>query len=160
MIKRWLAAAALAGAALFATSAQSGNLQLGLLDCEIGGGTGLVVASNKPVTCTFRPSDESFARESYSGVLSKFGVDLGVTNQGTLTWAVLAAGWDTYDPGALAGAYVGAGAEATVVTGGGANLLVGGSGRAFVLQPLSVQAQTGLNVSLGVAALELYHSLK
>lgn len=159
MMKRLLAAA-VASAALFAAPAEARYLQLGLLDCEIGGGTGLVVASSKPVTCTFRPSDGSFAREAYSGVLSKFGVDLGVTDQGTLTWAVLAASWDPYDSGALAGTYVGAGAEAAVVTGGGANVLVGGTGRAFVLQPLSVQAQTGLNVSLGVAALELYHSLK
>lgn len=160
MIKQGLAAAALLSAAVFATSAQSGNLQLGVLDCEISGGAGLVVVSNKPVTCSFRPSDGAYQRETYTGIISKFGVDLGVTQQGTLTWAVLAGSWEPYGPGALAGTYLGVGAEATVVTGGGANLLVGGSGRSFVLQPLSVQAQTGLNVALGVAALELYSSLK
>jgi hypothetical protein len=39
--------------------------------------------------------------------------------------------------------------------GVGANLLVGGSGRAFSLQPISVQGQTGLNVAGGVITVTL-----
>ena len=48
-----------------------------------------------------------------------------------------------YDDGQLAGDYLGVNAEASIVTGGGANLLVGGFEASFTLQPLSVQAQTG-----------------
>ena len=48
-------------------------------------------------------------------------------------------------PRSLAGTYGGIGAEATVGYGIGANALIGGSRRGFILQPLSVQAQTGLN---------------
>jgi hypothetical protein len=58
-------------------------------------------------------------------------------------------------PGALVGNYGGVSGEATVGIGVGANALVGGSSRSFVLQPLSIQAQEGLNVAAGVAALRL-----
>jgi hypothetical protein len=37
----------------------------------------------------------------------------------------------------------------------GANLLVGGSSQTFTLQPLSVQAQTGVNIALGVTDFQL-----
>ena len=57
--------------------------------------------------------------------------------------------------GALQGRYAGASAEATVAVGLGANVLVGGGNKSIALQPLSVQAQTGLNVAAGVAALRL-----
>ena len=46
-------------------------------------------------------------------------------------------------------------AEATVGVGAGANLLVGGSEKTFTLQPLSVQAQSGLNVAAGVTSFQL-----
>ena len=72
---------------------------------------------------------------------------------------MLAVGND-YEGGQLAGDYLGATAEASVVTGGGANLLVGGFQRSFSLQPLSVQAQTGVNLALAVTSMKLFHSLK
>ena len=46
--------------------------------------------------------------------------------------------------------------EATVGVGLGANWLVGGSRKAFALQPWSVQGQAGLNLSLAFASLTLY----
>ncbi|MGH6841056.1 MAG: DUF992 domain-containing protein, partial [Methylocella sp.] len=46
-------------------------------------------------------------------------------------------------------------ASATIGAGVGANALVGGSGRTFTLQPLSIQAQTGLALAAGVAELTL-----
>ena len=58
-------------------------------------------------------------------------------------------------PGALAGDYVGASAEASAGVGVGANLLVGGSDESFTLQPVSVQTQTGVNLALGVTSFEL-----
>ena len=65
-----------------------------------------------------------------------------------------------YDDGQLAGNYFGVNAEASVVTGGGANLMVGGFRRSFTLQPLSVQAQTGVNLAVAVSAMELIYSVK
>ena len=47
------------------------------------------------------------------------------------------------------------GAQATAGAGLGANALVGGTGRAFSLQPLSVSGQTGLNIAGGVTTVTL-----
>jgi hypothetical protein len=55
----------------------------------------------------------------------------------------------------LSGTYGGVGAEATLGLGVGANALVGGSSGGIILQPLSVQAQQGLNVAAGVESLQL-----
>lgn len=145
-------------ATLFAAPASAAALELGVLDCTIDGGTGYVIASNKGVACTFRPANGR-ATEAYTGVISKLGVDLGQTNQGTLQWAVLAA-TRSAEGDQLAGKYVGVNAEASVVTGGGANLLVGGFQDAISLQPLSVQAQTGLNLAVAVTSMELVRSFK
>jgi hypothetical protein len=88
-------------------------------------------------------------------VVRKFGLDLGTTGTQVMQWAVFAPTSDPFGPGALACDYVGATAEATVGVGAGANVLVGGSNQTFTLQPLSVQAQTGLNVALGVTEFQL-----
>ena len=141
-----------------AAPASAGKVERGVLDCVIDGGQSYIVASNKGVTCTYRPYN-SRKSELYTGVISKLGVDLGMTHQGQLSWAVLAAS-SSYDSGALAGKYFGVNAEASVVTGGGLNVLVGGFDNSYALQPLSVQAQTGLNVAAAVTSLELQHSLK
>jgi hypothetical protein len=151
-----IAAAVMATA--FAAPARSGDVKLGVLTCDIDGGTGMIIASHKGLSCTFKPS-KGGSKERYTGIISKIGVDLGVTHQGALVWAVLAASRD-YEAGRLAGDYLGATAEASIVTGGGANLLVGGFQRSFSLQPLSVQAQTGVNLALAVTSMKLYHSLK
>ncbi len=159
-MKKFLAALALLSSVAATAPARAGALELGILDCEVDGGTGYVIGSTKGVACRFRPYDKAYGPETYTGVISKLGLDLGVTHQGTLSWAVLAADFDNYREGALAGNYFGTNAEASVVTGGGLNLLVGGFHRNFTLQPLSVQTQTGLNVALAVQRLELYHPLK
>ena len=68
---------------------------------------------------------------------------------------MLAPSNNIYAPGALAGDYVGASADASVAVGGGANLLVGRTAQTFTLQPLSVQAQTGLNIAVGITEFQL-----
>ena len=45
-----------------------------------------------------------------------------------------------------------------VVVGANANALVGGSNNSFALQPLSFEGQTGLNVAVGIAGLELHYA--
>jgi hypothetical protein len=57
-------------------------------------------------------------------------------------------------PAPLTGKFVGVSANASVGVGANA-LLVGGNGNSIILQPLSVQAQTSLNVAAGVAGLRL-----
>jgi hypothetical protein len=158
MIKKFATVLAASLATAFLAAPASADVKLGLLTCEIDGGTALVIASHKGVSCTFK-SSRGGGRQYYTGMISKIGVDLGVTHQGSLQWAVLAAS-SKYKDGALAGDYIGATAEASLVTGGGANLLVGGFQNSFTLQPLSVQAQTGVNVALTVTSMKLIHSLK
>jgi hypothetical protein len=157
-MKKMLLAAAVSIPAALSVGPAASAVQLGILSCEIEGGTGYVVVSNKTLSCTFKPS-QGGPRENYSGLISKVGIDVGVTNQGALEWAVLAVGRN-YDTGQLAGSYYGVNAEATLVTGGGANLLVGGFRKSFTLQPLSVQAQTGINLAVAVTAMELVQTLK
>mgnify|MGYP000873806893 CR=1 FL=1 len=154
---RTLLAAALAAfvASAVPASAQQAGVELGMLDCAIDGGTGFIIGSKKDIHCTFKPTNETFAPESYFGVVSKWGLDIGSTDQAVMRWLVLGPSANIYAPGALAGNYVGASAEVTAAVGAGANLLVGGSGNTITLQPLSVQTQTGLNLAVGVTSFEL-----
>jgi hypothetical protein len=135
--------------------AQDGGVELGVLDCAIGGGAGFIFGSSKDLSCTFTPANTTFAPEAYFGVVNKYGLDIGTTEKTEMRWVVLSPLENIYAPGALAGDYVGASAEVTAAVGAGANLLVGGSRRAFTLQPLSVQTQTGINLAIGVSQFQL-----
>ena len=150
-----LAAAALLAAWAAPAAAQQAGVELGTLDCAIGGGTGFIFGSKKDLHCTFTSLNQTFAPEAYFGVINKLGLDIGFTGNTAMRWLVLASSGNKYAPGALAGDYVGASAEVTAAVGAGANLLVGGSGRTFTLRPLSVQTQTGLNLALGVSQFQL-----
>lgn len=149
------AASAAMLAAIPAANSQTKGMELGVLDCKVEGGAGFIVGSTKDVLCTYRPADKNLAPENYHGTISKIGLDVGVTGETLITWAVLAPNADLYAPGALAGDYLGASAEASAAIGAGANVLVGGSNRTFSLQPLSVQAQTGVNLAVGVTEFKL-----
>src|SRR4029077_2821629 len=102
--------------------------------------------------CSFTPAITG-PIEFYAGTLTKVGVDLGITTGGVMVWTVYAP--PSRFAGALAGSYGGATAEASVIAGVGANVLIGGSNRTVELQPVSLQGQTGLNVAAGVAGIEL-----
>jgi uncharacterized protein DUF992 len=125
--------------------------KVGTLTCDVSGGVGMIVTSQKATTCTFAPAKG--AKEVYTGSITKFGLDVGATSGGRMVWAVFAP--TSRKAGALAGTYTGATAEATVGAGLGANVLVGGSDRTISLQPVSVQGQTGLNLAAGVSGLQL-----
>jgi hypothetical protein len=152
-IRKCLTASAVATvmlAAAGAASAQSG-VKIGTLSCNVAPGIGFIIGSSKAMECQFSGSQ---GIELYSGVINKFGLDIGVTGNQVLNWVVFAPG--SIEPGALEGTYVGATAEATAAIGAGANVLVGGFNRSFTLQPVSLSTQTGLNVAAGVAELVLH----
>jgi hypothetical protein len=147
------AAAILLGAGMTAPAGAKSSAVIGLLECNVSGGVGLIVYSSKELSCTFRPNSGGKA-EHYRGRIEKFGVDVGATAGGYFGWAV----WSQTSGkkrGALVGNYGGLTAEATVIGGVGANALVGGNSDTVTLQPISVQAQAGLNLAAGVAALTL-----
>ncbi len=145
--------ASVATLGLMAGTAQAGGgVKIGVLSCGIEGGIGLIIASSKSLECIYRPASGKKA-EYYSGRISKLGIDLGVTGKTGLVWAVIAPG--NAKRGGLEGYYGGATAEATVAVGLGANVLVGGFKHTIALQPVSLTAQTGLNVAAGIAGLHL-----
>jgi len=144
---------AAAASALFAAApaqAQQAS-RVGVLECNVSGGVGFVITSARALSCVFRGRR---VVEYYAGTVQRFGLDIGVTGPGRLAWAVFAParGWR---PGALAGDYVGASGEITAGVGVGANALVGGSNRTISLQPLSIQVQSGVDLSAGVGAIRL-----
>jgi len=143
--------AALPAASAFADA----RVEVGVLSCVIEGGAGFIIGSSKELSCTFDPGN-GLPKEDYVGVVRKIGIDIGVTGKSYVKWAVLAPSVEAYQPGALAGDYVGGSAEATAGVGLGANALIGGSGKTFALQPVSVQAQDGgLNIAAGLTSFEL-----
>jgi Protein of unknown function (DUF992) len=143
-----------AGALASGSPAQAQAVKAGTLTCNVSSGFGLIFGSSKAVNCTFSPVGGP--PQNYVGSIDKFGVDIGYTKGGVLVWTVLAP-TTSPAPGSLAGSYGGVTASATAGAGGGANVLVGGSGKTITLQPLSIEGNTGLNVAAGVAALTLTH---
>lgn len=152
-MRKTIALVALAMIAASSAKAQT-RVEIGLLDCIVEGGTGFIVGSSKELGCTFLPAGDR-PPELYFGVVRKFGLDIGTTGATYIKWGVFAPTFESYAPGALAGNYVGVSAEATAGVGVGANALVGGSGKTFTLQPISVQAQEGLNLAVGFSSFEL-----
>jgi hypothetical protein len=133
--------------------AQAQLIKTGVLTCDVSGGIGLIIGSQRSVNCSFTP-DPPGPSENYVGSISKFGLDIGITTAGVMVWGVWYTSTDR-ESGFLAGDYVGASGEATVAAGLGANVLLGGSNRTVALQPLSVNEQIGLNLAVGVANLSL-----
>jgi hypothetical protein len=145
--------AALGAMALIAAAAMpaEARVRAGLLTCSVAPGVGYIVGSQKSVSCDFKSA--SGRHERYSGRITRVGLDIGYTSGGRIAWAVYAPA--RRGPGALAGGYGGASAEATVGGGVGANVLVGGFRRSITLQPVSVGAQKGFDLAVAVSGLEL-----
>lgn len=153
-VRHVLSGAVVAASFAMASMAQagdSGNAEIGMLECDVEGGIGLLLGSKKHMTCIFKRTDGEV--EHYKGRVTKIGLDIGVTKDSHIMWAVLAPS-GANDKGALAGHYDGVGAEVTVVGGVGANALIS-AGNSFTLQPFSVQGQEGLNIAAGLEQIKL-----
>jgi Protein of unknown function (DUF992) len=146
-----LAAAAFAGSCVGA-HAQTNRVRVGVLECRGGASIGFVVGSVTHLGCLLRA--DGVPEDRYIATIRKVGVDLGITQESTLTWVVYAP-VERLGIGDLSGDYAGAQGSASVGIGLGGNVLVGGSANSIALQPLSVQGQVGLNVSAGLESLEL-----
>lgn len=137
------------------TAAARQRVEAGVLTCRLGPSVGLIIGSRQRMRCDFvAPNGRS---ERYSGSVTRFGLDLGITVGGVMRWSVLA---NTRSPGRgfLAGHYVGASGDIALGLGVGANALIGGSRRSTVLQPLSISGQVGINLAVGVAGLRLAYA--
>lgn len=146
--------AAVATLALFlgGAAAYAQNSQVGVLACDVSGGIGLILVQKQTMRCEFRANNGTIQR--YNGQIADYGIALGGVQAGHLVWGVVAA-TQGVPTGALAGTYAGVGAQATAGVGIGANILVGGTGRSFSLQPLSIEGQVGVNIAGGVTTVTL-----
>ena len=143
-----LALGLLAAPALAQTTTKAG-----ILSCDVSAGIGFILMQKQTLRCIFTPASGA-AADVYTGRIDEYGVALGAVEKGHLVWGVLAP-IEGVPHGALAGTYAGVGAEATAGVGVGANVLIGGTGRAFSLQPLSVEGQIGVNVAGGITTVTL-----
>lgn len=127
----------------------------GTLTCRLSSDVNVIVFSREGFDCTYRAANGEVGR--YRGTLGKVGADLQWKRDQVLAWVVLA-------PAAFGGAkiltgrYAGGSAEATLVGGISARLMIGGSGDQITLQPLSVGAQTGLGASVTLDGLRLVYT--
>ncbi len=157
MFSRCSTLAALALLAMLVTPADAQApgqwTQAGMLRCKLNPSIGFIIAGHQSMECSFTPNGPN-PPQAYLGALNTVGLDIGITAGGVLGWAVYAP--TTGIPaGALAGEYVGASGDIGLIAGVGTNILVGGSGRTFALQPISLEGSVAVNVALGVSALKL-----
>jgi hypothetical protein len=128
--------------------------QVGSLVCKVDPNVGFIFVGHQPMQCTYTPSLAPAPPEYYDGAINTVGIDVGVSAGSVLAWGVFAP-TTGLPQGALSGEYVGASGDVGFVVGGGANVLMGGSGRTVALQPLSLQGSLAFNVVLGVSSLKL-----
>ena len=147
-------AAATLAAGMMAMPANAAGVRVGTLSCDVEGGWGYVLGSQKDLNCVLKTMNGQVAH--YTGDITKLGIDVGYTNAGTLIWGVVAPSKDL-KADALEGSYGGVTAGATVAVGGNLNVLVGGFDKSITLQPISVEGNTGLAVAAGVGAMQLKH---
>jgi Protein of unknown function (DUF992) len=135
-----------------ATAEARQPFRAGTLTCDTGPRVGLVLGSRQEMQCVFLASDGQ--RHTYTGLIRRLGLDIGVTRGGTLLWRVFARN-SQIGRGTLRGSYVGASGNVALGLGLSVKVLIGGSRRSIILQPLSVEGQIGLNLALGVTNLIL-----
>jgi hypothetical protein len=152
LIRAAAAFAALASSIGIAGAQQPQRVQVGVLECRGGASVGFIVGSVTNLGCVLR--SDGFPEDRYVATIRKVGLDLGITEESALAWAVFAP-VAQIGPGGLSGNYVGAQGSATLGVGVGGNVLVGGSANSIALQPLSLQGQVGLGIAAGLESLEL-----
>ncbi len=146
-------ALSLANAPTPSAVAQAAKVVAGTLTCKGGASVGLVVGSQQNLACKFNPAGKGRERE-FKATITKVGLDIGFKSESVIIWTVLGSS-DKVPSKVLIGSYGGVSAEASVAVGAGANALIGGSDKSVILQPLSVQGQTGLNLAVGVTGLTI-----
>ena len=128
------------------------RIELGTLTCDLAAVTNVIVYAEESFDCVLETNEGDAI--AYEGTIEKIGANLQIKTDQTLKWIVLSS-VSMDEPEDLSGSYFGASAQASLGVGGGANVLVGGSGDNFTLQPISVTGQEGLGASLTLDSLTL-----
>lgn len=156
MRKIAIAAAAVIALASVKPAAAERHFHAGTLTCRLAPTVGLIIGSRQQMECRFVGTRDRRA-EYYSGVINRFGLDLGFTSGGVLVWRVLSR-TRVAGRGFLSGHFAGASGDVSFGPGVGAKVLIGGSQRTITLQPLSVSGRTGINLAAGVTGLTLTYT--
>ena len=157
MFRRCSTLAALALIVMLAAPADAQSppswTQVGMLSCKVDPSIGFIIAGHQSMQCRFTQNAPN-PPQAYEGALNMVGLNIGISAGGVFGWAVFAPTVGI-PAGALAGEYVGASGDIGLGVGVGTNVLIGGSGRTFALQPVSLEGSVAIDVALGVSSLKL-----
>ena len=107
-----------AAVAASAANVELRRIQVGMLTCSLSASIGLVVGSQRNVSCMFRGTSGE-PDEPYTRTMTRVGLDVGLTTGSVIIGAVFA---DTNRyKGMLTGTYAGASADMSIAAGLGAN---------------------------------------
>ena len=104
------------------TTNANSRIYIGSLTCNVGGSTGYLLGSAKPLDCVFLGKD-GVSTAHYTGTIDKVGIDIGYTKAVHTIWRVYSLGSDR-GPTQIGGTYVGE--QGTVAAGnqaGGADAM-------------------------------------
>ena len=127
--------------------------QVGMLRCTLNPNIGFTITGHESMECWFTPKSAD-PPQAYQGAINMVGLNIDLAAGGVLAWAVFAPTAGT-PVGALAGEYVGASGDIGIIAGVETNILIGGSGRTFALQPVSLGGSVAVKVALGVSVVKL-----
>jgi len=154
VLVRMAAATVLAGLTALASAQERNHVRVGTLRCVEAYGWDLVFSSSHDLKCVFSGVERRAKHVRFTGEIKRYGVDIGFQENAVILWAVTSAS-GKFTPGAIAGKYAGATAEAAWAVGLGVNVLVGGSRRGVALQPISIEGFDAVNLAAGLAEVEL-----
>ena len=135
------------------TANANSRIFIGSLTCNVGGGTGYILASRKSLDCVFLAKD-GVQTAQYTGTINKVGIDIGYTRAVHTIWRVYSLGSDR-GPGDLSGTYVGE--QGTVAAGGqaGGNWIYGGPNAEIGMIASGIVQDAGYNLATGIAEMSL-----
>jgi hypothetical protein len=142
-----------AGMAICGSASFAGGADVGVLTCKLKDVKNDIVYTKEEFACDFKPKDGKV--QDYTGQIKSVGVNLSVTKDLTLVWAVLNPAGKVSSDNELKGDYVGGSATVALGAGGGLNVLVGGGEHSVTLQPISASGIVGTGVNVGIEAFEL-----
>lgn len=135
------------------TTNANSRIYIGSLTCNVGGSTGYVLGSAKPLDCVFLGKD-GVSTAHYTGTIDKVGIDIGYTKAVHTIWRVYSLGSDR-GVTQIGGTYVGE--QGTVAAGNqaGGNWIYGGPNAEIGMVSSGVIKDAGYNLATGVAAMTI-----
>lgn len=136
-----------------ATGSPQADIEVGMLTCDMTAKTNYVVLSKSEFLCTLK-SPNAAEDAMYVAKIDAVGLDLTMTNEKTIYWAVLAS-TEKFTTDMMDGEYYGASADAALGLGAGVKVLVGGESDQVSLQPVSGSTSAGIGLAAGLEKMEL-----